>query len=182
MKNISAIAFVGKQNSGKTVLLEKVVATLTDRSIRVATIKHHSHAGFEFDIEGKDSWRHRQAGSAQAVIVAPDQIASVRRLTKEIEVKQVIEAMLFESAVYDENPDIVLVEGYRFGGLPTIELFRANNPNDAERNLGTESNEVVAVVTDIERVAEQATGAGLPVFGFEDITAICDFLIDAYIE
>jgi len=182
VKTVSAIAFVGKQNSGKTVLLEKLVATLTDRSIRVATIKHHSHAGFEFDIKGKDSWRHRQAGSTHTIIVAPDQIASVRKLTKEIEVKQVIEAMLFESALYDERPDIILVEGYRFGGLPTIELFRADNPNDAERNLGAEGNEVIAVVTDIARVAGQAAGAGLPVFGFETIEAICNFLIEAYVE
>ena len=179
---VPAIAFVGKQNSGKTVLLEKLVAALSDKSIRVATIKHHSHAGFEFDIKGKDSWRHRQAGSMQTIIVAPDQIASVRKLTKEIEVKQVIETMLFESAVYDEKPNIILVEGYRYGGLPTVELFRADNPNDADRNLGAEGNDVVAVVTDIERVAVQAAGAGLPVFGFEDITAICDFLTKTYMD
>jgi molybdopterin-guanine dinucleotide biosynthesis protein MobB len=179
---VPAVAFVGKQNSGKTVLLEKIVTALTDDAIRVATIKHHSHAGFEFDIEGKDSWRHRQAGSTQTIVVAPDQIASVRKLSKEIEVKQVIETMLFESAVYGQMPQIILVEGYRYGGLPTIELFRADNPNDAERNLGVESNEVVAVVTDIERVAKQAKNKSLPVFGFEDIKGICGFLIGKYIE
>jgi hypothetical protein len=31
-----------------------------------------------------------------------------------------------------------LVEGYRHAGLPTIELFRAANPKDANRELGGE--------------------------------------------
>lgn len=174
---VPAVAFVGKQNSGKTVLLEKVIAGLAVRGIRVATVKHHSHAGFEFDIEGKDSWRHRQAGSMQTVVAAPDQIASVRHLSGEVEVKQIIETIIFESVVFGEIPQIILVEGYRHGGLPTIELFRANNPNDAQRDLGVEGNEIVAVVTDINRVASQAEAFELPVFGFEDIDSICDFLI-----
>jgi len=178
---IPAVAFVGKQNSGKTVLLEKVIAGLAQRKIRVATVKHHSHAGFEFDIEGKDSWRHRQAGSMQTVVAAPDQIASVRHLSGEVELKQIIETIIFESLVFGEMPQIILVEGYRHGGLPTIELFRANNPNDAQRDLGVEGNEIIAVVTDIQRVVGQAEALNLPVFGFENIDSICDFLIERYV-
>ena len=178
---IPAVAFVGKQNSGKTVLLEKLITALTDKAIRVATIKHHSHAGFEFDIKGKDSWRHRQAGSLQSVIVAPDQIASVRHLSHEVEVKQVIEAMLFESSVFGEMPQIILVEGYRHGGLPTIELMRADNPHDARRDLGVEDNEIIAVVTDMPRIVAQAERFGLPAFGFEDIEALACFLSETYL-
>ena len=172
------VAFVGKQNSGKTVLLEKIVSALTARGLKVATIKHHSHTGFEFDIEGKDSWRHRQAGSVHTVVAAPDQIASVRQISKEAEVKQLIEAMIFESTVLNELPDFILVEGYRHGGLPTIELFRAANPNDATRDIGAEDNEIIAIVTDIPRITQQAESLALPVFDFDAIEAICHFLIE----
>ena len=175
---VPAIAFVGKQNSGKTVLLEKVITALTRRGIRVASIKHHSHAGFEFDVAGKDSWRHRQAGSVQTVIVAPDQIATVRSLAKEPSLSQVIEALLYESALYNEMPQLILVEGYRRGGLPTVELFRAANPNDAERDLGAEGNKIIAVVTDIDRVVAQAKEQGVPAYGLEDIEPLCDFLMN----
>jgi molybdopterin-guanine dinucleotide biosynthesis protein MobB len=177
--SIFAVAFVGKQNSGKTTLLEKVITALCERAVRVATVKHHSHEGFDFDIEGKDSWRHRQAGSIYTVIAAPDQIASVRGLAHEISVGEILEAMTFESRLSGDVPDIILVEGYRHGELPTIELFRSGNPNDEKRELGTEGNEIIAVVTDIPRVAAQAQEQGLPVFDFADADPIAHFLIDS---
>lgn len=173
---VPAIAFVGRQNSGKTVLLERVISGLCQQGVRVATIKHHSHAGFDFDIKGKDSWRHRQAGSSQTIIVAPDQIASVRSISHEVEVSQVIESLLFESKLYGNGPQIILLEGYRHAGLPTIELFRADNPNDAQRDLGVEDNQVIAVVSDIPRVESQAEARGLVHFTFDAIDALCDFL------
>ena len=180
--SVPAIAFVGKQNSGKTVLLEKIIATLTDEAIRVATVKHHTHAGFEFDITGKDSWRHRQAGSTHTIIVAPDQVAAVCSVSREPELGQIIDTMLYESSIFEEMPQLILVEGYRHGGLPTIELFRANNPNDAERNLGVEGNENIAVVTDMPRIVDQAEALNLPVFGFDDVGPICNFITDRYIN
>ncbi|MDR1015488.1 MAG: molybdopterin-guanine dinucleotide biosynthesis protein B [Coriobacteriales bacterium] len=176
---LPAVAFVGKQNSGKTTLLEKVVAELTERAVRVATIKHHSHAGFEFDIEGKDSWRHRRAGSVHTIVAAPDQMASVRSLDPACEPKvvELIEMMALESRILGDAPHLVLVEGYRHGELPTIELFRAANPKDCNRDLGAEDNEVIAVVTDIPRVAAQAQAQALPIFSFDDPCPLADFLM-----
>ena len=46
--------FVGHSNSGKTTFVEKLIPQLTDRSRRVATIKH-AHHKVELDSEGKDS-------------------------------------------------------------------------------------------------------------------------------
>jgi molybdopterin-guanine dinucleotide biosynthesis protein MobB len=175
--SIPAVAFVGKQNSGKTTLLEKVIAALTARAVRVATVKHHSHAGFEFDVKGKDSWRHRQAGSIHTVIAAPDQIASVQRVEREVSLQEILSMMSFASDVTGDIPDLILVEGYRHGDLPTIELFRADNPADAQRELGVEGNQIIAVVTDIDRVAEQAQTQGLAVFAFDDIDPLAHFLI-----
>ncbi|MDR2672581.1 MAG: molybdopterin-guanine dinucleotide biosynthesis protein B [Coriobacteriales bacterium] len=178
--NIPAIAFVGKQNSGKTVLLEKLIAALSADDIKVGTLKHHSHAGFNFDVEGKDSWRHAQAGSRFSVINAPDKIAMVRLLDAPLPADETIAAMIALS-VADTNTqrlDIILVEGYRHAGLPTIELFRAANPNDAERELGSEDNDVIAVITDIERIVAAAAAASppLPCFGFDDIDELAGFL------
>ncbi|MDR2108735.1 MAG: molybdopterin-guanine dinucleotide biosynthesis protein B [Coriobacteriales bacterium] len=178
---ILAIAFVGRQNSGKTTLLVQVVAELVSRGVRVGTVKHHSHAGFEFDIEGKDSWRHRQAGSSYTVVAAPDQMASVRSLAAELSLERIVAEMRTLARDEEGNPtlDIILVEGYRHGGLPTIELFRAANPNDADRALGGEGNDIVAVVTDIERVAAEAKAQTppRPVFAFSDIAGIANFVL-----
>ncbi len=47
------ITIVGKSNSGKTTLLEKLIALLTERGYKIGSVKH-AHDGFEIDKEGKD--------------------------------------------------------------------------------------------------------------------------------
>ncbi len=49
------VSFVGKTNSGKTTLLEKVVIELKLSGYHVAVIKHSPH-GFDIDQPGKDRW------------------------------------------------------------------------------------------------------------------------------
>ena len=60
-----AVSFVGRQNSGKTTLLEKVIAELAAQGLSIGTLKHHGHSKFQIDIPGKDSYRHRAAGASQ---------------------------------------------------------------------------------------------------------------------
>jgi molybdopterin-guanine dinucleotide biosynthesis protein len=50
--------------------------------LRVGTIKHHAHPGFDIDYPGKDSWRHGQAGSDHVIIAAPDMIAEIIKLAQ----------------------------------------------------------------------------------------------------
>lgn len=119
-----AIAVVGRHNSGKTTLIVKLIAELVRRGHDVGSVKHHHKSGFEFDVPGKDSYRHRQAGASETVIAAPDQIARVRTLDREAECAEIVRSM--------PGHDIVIVEGYRKSGLPTIEIMRADNPADAQ--------------------------------------------------
>jgi len=52
----------GWKNSGKTGLMERLVADITARGLKVATIKH-AHHSFDVDQPGKYSHRHREAGA-----------------------------------------------------------------------------------------------------------------------
>lgn len=122
-----AIAIVGRHNSGKTTLIEKLIAELVSRGYDVGSIKHHSHVGFEIDYPGKDSYRHRAAGATETVISAPGQMARIQSLPGEIECSDILKTM--------PGHDIVIVEGYRKSGLPTIEIMRENNEAD-ERVAG----------------------------------------------
>ena len=63
-----AVAIVGRHNSGKTTLVEKLIAQIVSRGLDVGSIKHHSHKDFEIDHPGKDSYRHRAAGASETVI------------------------------------------------------------------------------------------------------------------
>lgn len=117
-----AVLFVGRQNSGKTTLLEKVIRCLTKRGLAIATLKHHGHPNFSIDVPGKDSYRHREAGAQSTVVLSSSRLALTRNLQEEMG--------LFDALALMTDYDLVLVEGFRGVGLPAIELLRAENPKD----------------------------------------------------
>ena len=118
-----AIAIVGRHNSGKTTLIERLIAELVGRGYDVGSVKHHSHRGFDIDYPGKDSYRHRAAGASETVIAAPGQVARMKTIEGELECSEIVRSM--------PGHDIIVVEGYRKSGLPTIEIMRSGNAADA---------------------------------------------------
>lgn len=175
-----AISFVGRHNSGKTTLLVKLIAELVARGVDVGSVKHHGHADFEVDYPGKDSYRHREAGSRDVVVVSPTRIARIRELDAPIECDRIVADM--------PNHDIVIVEGFRESGLPVIEVLREGNERDlpaAEEFIETgrvRGTAPVAVASDMPRVSEAAEARGLRAFGLDDIGAIADFLQAEYVR
>lgn len=137
MTTIPIICIVGRSNVGKTTLLEKLIPALKRRGYRVATIKHHSHPGFEIDQPGKDTWRHAQAGSDHVIIAAPDKVASIRRVEQE--------PTLDELAATISGVDIILTEGYKRSDKPKIEVVRAAR----SREPICVPQELVALATDV---------------------------------
>lgn len=118
-----ALSIVGRHNSGKTTLIENLISELVSRGYDVGSVKHHSHVGFDIDYPGKDSYRHRAAGASETVIAAPGQMARIKTLSGEVECSDIVRSM--------PGHDIVIVEGYRKSGLPTIEIMRSGNESDA---------------------------------------------------
>lgn len=173
-----AVSFVGRHNSGKTTLLVKVIAELVSRGLNIGTVKHHGHAEFDIDYPGKDSFRHREAGSCDTVIVSPVRMARVTELDSEPSCDEVVASM--------PGHDLVIVEGYRQSGLPVIEVIRRANERDlaaAEEFCATGSVRGAfpcAVVTDMDEVAESARRRGLRAFGLEDVSGIADYLVGRF--
>ncbi len=118
-----ALSIVGRHNSGKTTLVVKLIAELTARGHDVGSVKHHSHGEFDIDHPGKDSYRQREAGATETVIASPTKMARVKTLKHELECSQIVRSM--------PGHDIIVVEGYRKSGLPTIEIMRQANEADA---------------------------------------------------
>ena len=82
------VCFVGRSNSGKTTLIERLILELTETGYRVATIKHAGH-GFDLDTEGKDSWRHKRAGASQVVVLSKGSLAMFTDVPEELPVQEI---------------------------------------------------------------------------------------------
>ncbi len=160
--NPPLLGIAGWKNSGKTTLTERLVAELSGRDLKVATVKH-AHHEFDIDQPGTDSHRHRQAGASEVAIV------SSRRWALMHEIHDEAEPALDEIVAKLSPADIVIVEGWKRGSHPKIELRRTES---ADREpLAPSDPAVIAIVADHETEA-----GGLPVFRPDDVEAIADFI------
>jgi formylmethanofuran dehydrogenase subunit E len=162
--DIPVVSLIGKSGAGKTTLMEKLVRELTGRGYRLATIKHHSHSGFEIDVPGKDSWRFAQAGSRHVTIAAPDKIASYHLLDRHLELDEITGDI--------SGVDLILVEGYKQANKPAIEVVRAANSTELVCN----STRRIAVAADFP------LDLGVPQFGLDEAAAIADLIEDLFLR
>ena len=120
----------GWKNSGKTTLVERLVAEITGRGLAVSTLKHAHHA-FDVDRPGKDSYRHRAAGARQVLV------ASSRRWALMSELRGAPEPPLAELLARLDPVDLVLVEGWKRDRHPKIEARRAAAAQEPDRRRAT---------------------------------------------
>jgi molybdopterin-guanine dinucleotide biosynthesis adapter protein len=162
---IPIVSIVGKSNSGKTTLIEKMIRELIRRGWRVGTIKHNMH-GFEIDHEGKDSWRHKRAGARTTVIASPHQVAVVEDVDRDYDIGELRDR-------YIRDVDIVLVEGYKKNPYPKIEVYRSS----LKRALlcSTEDN-LMAVASDV------IIDAGVPCVDIDDVPRLTGLIEDRFLN
>ena len=154
------ISVVGKSGSGKTVFLEKLIAVLKSRGLKIGVIKHQPH-GFEIDTPGKDSWRYAQTGSDMVVLSSPERLALVSRLDEEMALDAVV-------GTYLQHMDLVITEGYKRGPKKKIEVSRRQR----SQQLVAPVQDLIAIVTD------QTFDVPVPHFGLDAAEAVADLLED----
>lgn len=152
------ISFVAKSGVGKTTLLEGLIPRLQARGLRVGVLKHHSHLS-SFDVPGKDTFRMAAAGADVVVGASPVQVAVFRPEAGSQDLDRVIEANF-------GDVDVVLIEGYKRGPYPKIEVHRAARSEE----LLCSREELLALVTD--------TSWDLPVpqFSLNDVEGVAAFV------
>jgi molybdopterin-guanine dinucleotide biosynthesis protein B len=161
---VSAPVFgvTGWKNSGKTTLVTKLVAEFTRRGLAVATAKHAHHA-FDIDKPGTDSFRHREAGAREVMIVSGARWALMHELRDEDEPS-------LEEALQHISPcDLILIEGYKRAGHPKIEARRQETSD--KQQLARDDASILAVAADFE-----TDPSGRPLFDLDDVTGIADFI------
>ena len=153
------VSIVGRSNSGKTTLLEKLITALKQRGFCVGTIKHDIH-GFEMDQPGKDSWRHKKAGASTTIISSPYQIGMVMDVDQDHKPEELMPLL--------SNMDIILTEGYKSSENPKLEVFRPDVHKDpickGDKNL-------------LALICDEEIDLGVPCFANDDIERITEFII-----
>lgn len=148
---------------GKTTLLSALLPVLAMHGLRVSIIKQ-THAEFDVDRPGKDSYRLREAGAAQVLL------SSENRWVLMTEQKSSADDLRLLDMVRHLNPDLadlVLVEGFRHAPVPKIEVYR---PLLGFPLLADNDAHVIAVATDGEVESD------LPVLDLNDRHAIASFI------
>ena len=152
---------IGWKNSGKTGLMERLVAHITAKGFTVSTVKHVHH-DVDLDQPGKDTHRHRQAGAQETILASARRFALLHEHRGPEPDLQAILARL-------APVDLVLVEGYKRDLHPKIEVFRAEAGHDL---IQPHDPFTRAVATDSDPGA-----LSVPVLDLNDTEAVAKFIL-----
>ncbi|MDO8568490.1 MAG: molybdopterin-guanine dinucleotide biosynthesis protein B [Dehalococcoidales bacterium] len=151
------ISIVGRSESGKTTLLEGLIAELKGRGYRVAVIKH-SAENVEVDTVNKDTWRFSQAGSEISVISSGRNLGIFKRLEHDASPQELVPLI--------PECDLILTEGFKHSNYPKIEVHRKAQGSD----LVSLPQQLLGVVTD------EPLPVKVPQFSREDVKEIADLI------
>lgn len=151
------VAIVGKKNSGKTTLVVALVHELVRRGHRVMTIKHGMHP-FDFDTQGRDTWRHMHEGGAERVVMeTPESRILIAKASPALGPRELTKAYLADA-------HFVIVEGFKSSDLPKIEVYRqAAHAAPLYSRAAPDAGTYLALITDARDFR-----APIPVLRFAD--------------
>lgn len=159
---VPVVCFVGKSNSGKTTFIERIIPELVRAGYKVATVKHAGH-GFDLDTEGKDSWRHKQAGASSVVVLSKGSMAMFADVSDQMKVEDVRDRFL------DGSYDLIIAEGWKNEGYPKIVIIR-----EQVGEIPISPEGLLAVVSD------KPVDLNVPVFGLEDVSAVASLIMTRF--
>lgn len=152
----------GWKNSGKTSLMAALVTNISARGYKVSTIKHAHHA-FDLDTPNTDSYKHREAGANEVMLVSTNRWAIQHELRDADEPD-------FETILEKLSPcDLVLVEGYKKENITKLEII---GPDSEREWLWTTDTNIKAIACDTK-----LDDCSLPNFHRNDINDIADFIL-----
>ena len=134
---MQVLGIVGWSGSGKTTLLTALLPLLRARGLTVSTVKH-AHHGFDMDRPGKDSYRHREAGAHEVMVLSGTRWALLHEAGDAPPTLSEVLARL-------SPVDLVLVEGFKWHRYPKLEVHR---PALGKPPIWPDQPDVAAVASD----------------------------------
>jgi cyclic pyranopterin phosphate synthase len=152
-----------RSGTGKTTVLQRLVAYLSGKGYRVATLKHVHQA--HLDLPGKDSWKHKASGAVAVGLTTPEEYITI---SARDETQDPHELLRFLPEV-----DLVLAEGFRHSSLPKIEVVRA----ELGREVVTSATELAALITDVDGL-----NAPVPIFPLDQPEQLAEWIMHKFLH
>ena len=163
MKAPPALSIIGWSGVGKTTLVERLVPELRALGLRVGVVKHSSDM-HPLHRAGSDTERFEHAGAELVAFATPAGVQVTVR-------QQPAEALPALLGRFADAVDVVLVEGWKDGPLPKLEVWREGHGT----LLAATRSDVLAVVTDAPMLPEGAP-EGLRRFGTQEPRELAVFI------
>ena len=170
---MKVLGISGWSGCGKTTLIVALIPRLRARGLRVSTLKH-AHHDVDLDSPGKDTWRHREAGAREVIL------ATGRRWALLHELREEPEPTVADLLRYLQPVDLVLVEGWKSGAYPKLEIWRPVAEDQPPRF--PDDPTIVAVACDPLLDPAQYGRPGFPVLPLHDPDGIADFIVDEMVR
>ncbi len=140
-EEVTIISIVGKQNAGKTTLINTLIPELKERGHRVGTLKYNIKE-LKIDHEGKDTYKYYHSGADSIALISQNEIAVIKRVTDPPGISEII-------TKYLNDVNIVFVEGYRGEDYPRIKIVESKETGtDNELILIKENRETKCFSTE----------------------------------
>ena len=154
---MKVLGIVGWSGSGKTTLLTALLPRLRAAGLRVSTVKH-AHGGFDMDRPGKDTYRHREAGAHEVLVMGGARWALLHEVAG-------AEPALADLLARMDPVDVVLVEGFKTHAFPKLEVHR---PALGKPPIWPGQPDIIAVAADAPIACERTV---LPLNDLAAVTA-----------
>ncbi|MDY7019428.1 MAG: molybdopterin-guanine dinucleotide biosynthesis protein B [Chloroflexota bacterium] len=158
-----AVCIVGKSKAGKTTLVEQLILEFKKRGYKIAAVKHAPEA-IDVDIPGKDSWRFAQAGSDAVLASSSTKLTLIKNTDCDASIDEILR-------IIGGGVDLVLMEGFKKGKVPKIEVHR--------KELGDDLACPVQMLSAV--VSNEPLEIDVPQFSPDDTEGIADFIEENFI-
>ena len=171
---MKVFGIAGHSGMGKTTLLERLVPALSAQGLVVSLIKH-SHKAIDVDRPGKDSYRLRESGCKEVLLLGNDRWALMHELrgAPEPPLDYLLDRM--------QHCDVVLIEGFKNGGFPKLEVWRAEV---GRPTLWPDWPGITAIACDSPpgAVADQPAHTGPLMLNLSDTAAIARHVLEHAVD
>ncbi|KPL00731.1 MAG: hypothetical protein AMJ91_03580 [candidate division Zixibacteria bacterium SM23_73_3] len=153
------ILVVGRKKRGKTTLVEKLIPEFKNRGYKVGSIKYTT-GDHIFDVPGKDSYRHGQAGAESTLILSPHKIAFFSNYLLGRNSEELLRFLF-------KGYDLIIGEGFKDSPYSKIEVMDSSHD---QVPLCTPQDNLLAVVCD------GRVDVSVPVFSTNQIRELTDHI------